>query len=99
MGIFEPVDASVLLAISSSLETNSCVDFSASSYCTDGVLCDKAKDSAYTYNCDWDSDRYSCAPGDLSGKFGALTDPANTPLTMEYTGDGSFTPLTDDLVG
>merc|ERR1712039_931468 len=79
--------------------TDSCVDFSESELCTNGVLCNGNSDSAYEYNCDWDADRYSCAPGDLSGKFGLITDPANGEKHVHYESDDSLTPVTDDLVG
>jgi len=104
-GIFEP-GANVLLT-ESSVEcdtavgyaydpTNSCVDFSGSPFCDAGALCDE---STASYNCDWDADRYSCAPGDLSGKFGLITDPANGEKHVHYESDDSLTPVTDDLVG
>merc|ERR1712130_146754 len=79
--------------------TNSCVDFSGSEYCTNGVLCNGNNDSGYSYNFDFAADRYSCAPGDLSGKLGMISDPSATALSVEHEGDNSLIPYTDDLIG
>merc|ERR1719384_1174382 len=107
IGIFEP-EGDILLGSSVDCDsvigaaydpTNSCVDFSGSDYCTNGKLCNGASDSAYEYACDFANDRYSCAPGDISGKFGMLTDPANEFLSVTATGDNSLIPLTEDVVG
>merc|ERR1712228_840917 len=64
--------------------TNSCVDFSGSEFCTNGVLCDGNSDSAYVYNCDFAADRYSCAPGDLSDKVMAIYCPYADSATPVY---------------
>lgn len=74
--------------------TNQCPPFSGSEYCTDGMLCN---DADYMYDCDFANDRYSCAPGDFSGKFGAF-DPSET-LDLDYAGTDSLIPLASDLVG
>lgn len=79
--------------------THACLANSSSPYCSNGVLCDENNDSNYIYNCSFAQDRYSCAPGDLSGKFGLITDPANTPLSVEYIGRDSLIPPTDSLIG
>merc|ERR1712154_758245 len=79
--------------------TNSCVDFSGSSYCTAGVLCNGNGDSSYSYACDFAADRYSCAPGDISGKFGMLTAPGTDILEVTATEDSSLIPLTEGLIG
>merc|ERR1719336_1501823 len=68
--------------------THQCPDFSGSEYCTDGDLCG---DSGYTYSCDFDEDRYSCAPGDLSGKFGETTYGA-TEFSLSESGPGTLIP-------
>merc|ERR1711971_159030 len=65
--------------------THQCPSFSNSEYCTDGKLC---MDPDYSYECDFAADRYSCAPGDISGKFGQI-DPAET-FTLSETGQESF---------
>merc|ERR1719461_740074 len=78
--------------------TDSCVDFSESDHCTNGVLCNGNNDSAYEYNCDFAADRYSCAPGDLSGKFGLITDPLS-PFSLMYEDDDLLLPITDDVIG
>jgi hypothetical protein len=48
--------------------TVSCLDLSGNEYCTDNYPCD----STDAYSCDYTTDPYSCAPGDLSGKYGTL---------------------------
>lgn len=75
--------------------THQCPSFSGSQYCTDGKLCD---DADYEYACDFDSDRYTCAPGDLSGKFGSF-DPTADTLTVTYDDTDALLPLASDLVG
>ena len=50
--------------------THQCIPWSGSEHCDDGKLCG---DDDYEYECLWESDRFSCAPGDLSGKIGSLT--------------------------
>ena len=49
--------------------THQCIPWSGSPHCDDGKLCG---DESYEYECLWDEDRYSCAPGDISGKIGSL---------------------------
>merc|ERR1712228_1139836 len=73
--------------------THQCMDFSGSDYCNDTGLCG---DSDYEYSCDYDDDRYSCAPGDLSGKFGAMTD---YNFSLLEAGPDTLIPSTDDMVG
>merc|ERR1712130_373239 len=80
--------------------TNACLPYTASPYCFDGVLCGDANStSTYEYDCDFATDRYSCAPGDLSGKLGMISDPSATALSVEHEGDNSLIPYTDDLIG
>merc|ERR1712083_982373 len=73
--------------------THQCPPFSGSQYCTDGKLCG---DPSYEYDCDFDNDRYSCAPGDFSGKFGTLD--LHSLLTISGSTD-SLVPRASDLVG
>jgi len=75
--------------------THQCPSFSGSEYCADGFLCD---DADYVYDCDFEGARYSCAPGDLSGKFGVYMDPATETLDLVPTG-GTLTPPTSELSG
>jgi hypothetical protein len=74
--------------------THQCPSWSGSEYCTDGLLCG---DAGYAYDCDFEADRYSCAPGDFSGKFGPL-DPTAT-LTFPTETMGALVPMASDLVG
>ena len=63
--------------------TISCAPDSDSKYCTDGIyLCN---DTSYLYQCDyWGSEsRFSCAPGDLSGKFALLDSSALLAVIAE----------------
>jgi len=87
--------------------THQCMNFSDSPYCYDDGLCD---DSGYSYDCTYDTDRYSCAPGDLSGKFGTMPDsswaqyvdagkPDDMIYTLNETGPNTLIPRTDDMVG
>merc|ERR1712154_502858 len=69
------------------------MDFSGSEHCNGTELC---SDSDYEYTCDYDDDRYSCAPGDLSGKFGAMTD---YTVYLDESGPDTLIPSTDDMVG
>jgi len=72
-----------------------------SAYCTNygtnGKLCDAG--SGYTYDCQFGTDRYTCAPGDISAKVGMLENSASYALDKTHFGDNSLTPKTDDLVG
>jgi len=74
--------------------THQCPDFSGSEFCTDGLLCD---DDDYSYDCDFENDRYSCAPGDFSGKFGSITDASS--FKIDVADRGSLIPSTNDLFG
>lgn len=74
--------------------THQCPSWSNSEYCTAGKLC---ADPSYSYECDFAADRYSCAPGDFSGKFGSI-DPAET-LSISETGQAELVPIASDLVG
>merc|ERR1712083_902965 len=77
--------------------THQCPSFSGSEYCTDGKLCN---DADYEYDCDFDNDRYSCAPGDLSGKMGVYMDPGTETLFLNETvGPDTLLPLIGDLDG
>jgi len=75
--------------------THQCPSFSGSVHCDRGYLCD---DDEYEYHCDFDNDRYSCAPGDFSGKFGSADEPE---LVFQITSDfgAALVPNTADLVG
>eukprot|EP00486_Rosalina_sp_Unknown_P002522 CAMPEP_0201567358 /NCGR_PEP_ID=MMETSP0190_2-20130828/7849_1 /ASSEMBLY_ACC=CAM_ASM_000263 /TAXON_ID=37353 /ORGANISM="Rosalina sp." /LENGTH=406 /DNA_ID=CAMNT_0047987263 /DNA_START=69 /DNA_END=1289 /DNA_ORIENTATION=+ len=74
--------------------TDQCLPWSNSEYCTAGELCD---DSGYVYSCDFTNQRYSCAPGDLSGKMGELI---GTSAVYSKTLDGNtLIPPTDTLIG
>jgi hypothetical protein len=73
--------------------THQCPDFSGSAYCTAGKVCNA---TAYAYACDWDDNRYSCAPGDFSGKWGDITASANT-FTLSESGPGTLIPEMDTL--
>jgi len=76
--------------------THQCPSFSGSEYCTDGKLCN---DANYAYDCDWD-DRYSCAPGDLSGYMAPFENPATAVFSYIAPAPSSYLfPLTSDLVG
>jgi len=77
--------------------THQCMDFSGSDYCTgdNGELCNDV-DGNYSYACDWDTNRYSCAPGDLSGKMGTVNYSQSAYLTLDST---SLIPRVDDLNG
>lgn len=74
--------------------THQCPSWSGSEYCTDGKLC---MDPDYMYECDLTTDRYTCAPGDFSGKFGSI-DPTET-FSISETGQATLTPLASDLEG
>jgi len=74
--------------------THQCPDFSGSEFCTDGLLCD---DADYSYDCDYENDRYSCAPGDFSGKFGSITDASD--FEIDEHGPDTLIPTTDDMLG
>ena len=59
-------------------------DSDATDYCnSDGELC---QDSSYSYACDVVNDRYLCAPGDLSGKYG-LFDISSGATTFNTAGN------------
>jgi len=73
--------------------THQCPDFSGSEFCTDDYLCDE---TAYSYDCDYANDRYSCAPGDFSGKFGVITD--SSAFTIDEDGTDTLMPTTDDMM-
>jgi len=77
--------------------THQCMAFSGSEYCSGGLLCD-VDDMDYSYSCDWDNDRYSCAPGDLSGKFETIDAAADTSFSLSESGPGTLIPAMDDLV-
>merc|ERR1719216_611699 len=74
--------------------THQCPPFSGSEYCygTD-YLCN---DTSYDYDCDFVNDRYSCAPGDLSGKFGKMD---SYDFILDEDGPQTLIPKTDDMVG
>ena len=75
--------------------THQCMDFSGSAYCYgSSYLCN---DTDYSYDCDFDNDRYSCGPGDLSGKFGDITASAES-FSLSESGPGTLIPHTEDLV-
>ena len=74
--------------------TNQCLPWSDSKYCVDGSLCN---DPNYSYDCDFSSDRYSCAPGDLSGKFGKIN--PKILLTISESGPTTLIPPTEELIG
>lgn len=77
--------------------THQCMNFSGSAYCNSttgtALLCGSG-----SYSCDWDDDRFSCAPGDLSGKFGSM-DASDTSFTLTESGPGTLIPPTDDMDG
>ena len=76
--------------------THQCPSFSGSEYCyNSSYLCN---DTSYAYDCDFDNDRYSCAPGDFSGKFGMIP---NTTSRFTYFGHDTDTlnPRGDDMIG
>jgi len=74
--------------------THQCMDFSDSEYCWGSdYLCNETD---YSYNCDYDDDRYSCAPGDFSGKFGKMQ---STVFEVAEDGPDTLIPKTDDMVG
>merc|ERR1712241_374119 len=78
--------------------TNACWLSYTDGLCDNGELCTGFSGSTYAYDCDFSSNnRYSCAPGDLSGKFGLITDPANAALNVMYAGDESLIPMTEDM--
>ena len=75
--------------------THQCMDFSGSEYCYgSSYLCN---DIEYSYDCDFDNYRYSCGPGDLSGKFGDITASAES-FSLSESGPGTLIPHTEDLV-
>ncbi len=78
--------------------THQCPDFSGSAYCNSSMLCN---DDGYMYDCDWDNDRFSCAPGDLSGKFGSMNASGGiTAFGLAMTSDasmGTLIPPLDDI--
>ena len=76
--------------------THQCPPWSGSEYCTDGMLCE---DVDYMYDCDFENDRYSCAPGDLSGKFGSITNAGTENFLISQTDPGTLSPLIADLNG
>eukprot|EP01084_Bolivina_argentea_P060033 109670_1 len=101
-GIFEAVDTletsaagdDCTVAVGDQYDpTHQCLPWSGSPHCDDGVLC---TDSDYSYNCDGD---YSCAPGDLSGKFGNYVDVANTVFSKGSLSEVTLIPPTGDLIG
>jgi len=73
--------------------THQCPPFSGSWFCwgTD-YLCN---DTHYAYDCDFDHERYSCAPGDLSGKFGTMDD---LEFSLDVEGPRTLLPMTDDMI-
>ena len=75
--------------------THQCPPFSGSAYCwgTD-YLCN---DTDYEYDCDFDNNRYSCAPGDLSGKLGTIED--SSDFYVESNDTNMLFPRTDDMIG
>ena len=75
--------------------TAQCLPWSGNSYCTDGKLCE---DPDYSYNCDFTNDRYSCAPGDLSGKAGELLT-TTAVYAKTVSGPNTLLPPTDSLIG
>ena len=75
--------------------TAQCLPLSGNDYCTQGKLC---QDSSYSYDCNFSSARYSCAPGDLSGKVGELIS-VNTSYGYTKQMDGNtLIPPTDSLI-
>ena len=79
--------------------THQCMDFSGSKYCYgSSYLCN---DIEYSYDCDFDNYRYSCGPGDLSGKFGNISndpDYGKFYFSLSESGPGTLIPHTEDLV-
>ena len=74
--------------------THQCMDFSGSEYCYgSSKLCNA---TGYSYDCEFDHVRYSCAPGDLSGKFGDITASAKSFFESK-PGPGTLIPPTYDL--
>lgn len=74
--------------------TISCMYDSESSYCKyDYRLCN---DSSYSYSCNYTADRYSCAPGDLSGKYGIAK---FKNYTYIFSGEDDLLPPLDSLIG
>jgi len=74
--------------------THQCPDFSGSEFCLSNNLCNDTM--FYSYDCDYANDRYSCAPGDLSGKFGVITD--SSAFTIDEDGTDTLMPTTDDMM-
>merc|ERR1711920_1002196 len=73
--------------------TAQCPDFSGNAYCTDGKVCNA---TAYSYDCDWDDNRYSCAPGDFSGKWGDITASVGSYM-LSKSGPGTLIPEMGEL--
>jgi len=79
--------------------THQCMDFSGSEYCTGDYLCN---DTSYAYDCDFDNDRYSCAPGDISGKMGLIPKAnlsSSASFMLYYNDSDTLIPRTDAMVG
>ena len=77
--------------------THHCLANSASDHCRQGVRCKDREGKAaakWQYNCDFGKGRYSCAPGDISGKFGSITNGK-----AKFSGHLSLIPPTDSLIG
>ena len=70
--------------------THQCIPWSGSPHCDDGKLCG---DESYEYECSYDEDRYSCAPGDLSGKIGSSPPPVGAVINEEIPGLPDLTSL------
>merc|ERR1712109_419935 len=68
--------------------THQCPDFSGSEFCNGTLLCGDN---------DYSNDRYSCAPGDFSGKFGSITDASD--FEIDEHGPDTLIPTTDDMLG
>ena len=64
--------------------THQCIPWSGSEHCDDdGRLCG---DANYEYECRWDEDRFSCAPGDLIG-----------PIIDKYNVNASGVPVGEQI--
>ena len=61
-------------------------DMDAKGYCTGSYLCN---DDEYEYDCDYSGDvenRFQCAPGDLSGKYGSIDISSSSNFFLNMSG-------------
>ena len=63
-----------------------------------GKLCGDSSQDTYAERCDFSSDRYSCAPGDLSARTTEVMQFTADPYTLTIEGPNTLIPPVGSLV-